>query len=294
MEADALKTTAKGPVAVATGRKTLDTIFEMPEIERKPAIAFANQLRSARLAALSDAEAFDGIIHVVERLGSYLYKEELGKKGEGGSLFEYTEKLKALATGSGMAVDTPNLFRNLLTPFGTLYYLVRTARNDALHQGAFARHLTKHAIELAIILEEALSEHLDPIVSDFMVRNPVYAELWQPVGFVRQQMLANSYSYLPVDCGHGAWSIVSDVQIAMFLGAKRSGGERTKRLAKTLKEAQESEEPPLRLTQVEPVDENKSLADALELLKKEDAILLVWNPNQTARLVGVLTAFDLL
>ena len=52
----------------------------MPNITRDPAIAFANQLRSARLTALRDAEAFDEIIHVVERLGSYLYKESLGDK----------------------------------------------------------------------------------------------------------------------------------------------------------------------------------------------------------------------
>jgi hypothetical protein len=151
---------------------------------------------------LGDAEAFDGIIHVVERLGSYLSKERRGDKGEHGTLSKYTDELSALAAHSGMAVETPDRFRNLLTPFGTLYEFVTVARNDALHQGAFARHLTKHAIELGIILEDALSNHMDLVVMDFMVRNPVrnpvYAEPWQPVGFIRQQMLANSYSYLPV------------------------------------------------------------------------------------------------
>ena len=123
---------------------------QMPNITREPAIAFANQLRSARLAALGDAEAFDGIIHVVERLGSYLSKERLGDKGEYGSLNKYTSELTDLAASSGMAMETPDQFRNLLTPFGTLYDLVTVARNDALHQGAFARHLTGHAIELYV------------------------------------------------------------------------------------------------------------------------------------------------
>src|SRR6266849_1315963 len=123
----------------------------MPHITREPAIAFATQLRSARLAALGDAEAFDGIIHVVERLGSYLSKERLGDKGGFGSLNKYTDELTTLAANSGMAMETPDRFRNLLTPFGMLYDLVTVARNDALHQGAFARHLTGHAIELAII-----------------------------------------------------------------------------------------------------------------------------------------------
>jgi hypothetical protein len=49
---------------------------------------FADQLRTAREAALKDAEAFDGIIHAIERLGSFLmgstldlgkYKDHLSK-----------------------------------------------------------------------------------------------------------------------------------------------------------------------------------------------------------------------
>lgn len=68
----------------------------MPILTREPAIAFLNQVRSARLAALADAEAFDGIIHAVERLGSYLSKERSGDQGKPGSLFNYAEELKGL------------------------------------------------------------------------------------------------------------------------------------------------------------------------------------------------------
>ena len=57
-------------------------------MKRVEALAFADQLRSAREVALKDAEAFDAIIHAVERLGSFLtgkildlgkYKKELEK-----------------------------------------------------------------------------------------------------------------------------------------------------------------------------------------------------------------------
>ena len=106
----------------------------MPSMTREPAIAFVNQLRSARLAALGDAEAFDGIIHVVERLGSYLSKERLGDKGEYGSLNKYKGELTDLAARSGLAAETPERFRELLTPFEPLYDLVTVARNDALHK----------------------------------------------------------------------------------------------------------------------------------------------------------------
>jgi hypothetical protein len=52
-----------------------------PNLSHESAKAFSDQFRAARLVALADAEAFDGIIHVVERLGSYLTKERLGDKG---------------------------------------------------------------------------------------------------------------------------------------------------------------------------------------------------------------------
>ena len=38
-------------------------------------------------------------------------------------------------------------------------------------------------------------------IGDYMVPNPVCASDWQPVGFVRQMMLANSFSYIPVCTG---------------------------------------------------------------------------------------------
>jgi hypothetical protein len=209
----------------------------MPKLTRPAAIAFADQLRAARHAALKDAEDFDEIIHVVERLGSYLTKEKFADVGDYGSLKKYKPSLVELAaSNSGLAFCLPVLFRNVLTPFDQLYELVSTARNDAMHQGAFARHLTVHAIELAIILEDALTNLKNPAVCDFMVRNPVCAELWQPIGLIRQQMLVNSYSYLPV-LRDKHWYLISDVEIAIYLGPERHGKDRTKGLASTLEEA---------------------------------------------------------
>ena len=76
---------------------------------------------------------------------------------------------------------------------------LKDGRNDALHQGACARHLANHAVQLALVLEDALMPS-EPKVSDFMVRDAICAAHWQPISFVRQQMLANSFSYLPF-CG---------------------------------------------------------------------------------------------
>lgn len=224
---------------------------------------------------------------MVERIGSYLSKERLGDQGEDGSLYKYRQELTDLASTSGMAAEVPGEFSNLLIPFGRLYDLVTVARNDALHQGAFARHLTEHAIELAIILEEALSNHLDLVVTDFMVRNPVCAEPWQPVGFIRQQMLANSYSYLPIFGDDENWHVVSDVAIAMFLGPDRRGRARRKRLSSALRDCS------VRLMDATFVDERTWLDEALKRLS-EVPVLLVRNLENPSGLLGMVTAFDLL
>ena len=258
----------------------------MTQIKRQTAIFFANQLRTARLAALADAEAFDEIIHVVERLGAYLTREQQLKEGEPSALGWYADVLGELASDSGMADEVPNEFRAILTPFKALYQSVRVARNDALHQGAFARHLTRHAIELAIILEDALTSHMNPIVTDFMVQNFVYAEHWQPIGFIRQKMLENSFTSLPVSENDGTWRVVTDIEIANYLRQEMRSKHRVKLMAHTLEEAS------IKLKTAEFVNEETSLDKALELLKT-NPILLVKGKDGNGPL-GILTAFDLL
>jgi hypothetical protein len=125
------------------------------------------------LAALGDAEAFDGIIHTIERIGSYISKETLGDQGKHGSLERYKSPFKELIQTTGVEPITRESLGLNPTHFTRLYDMVTAARNDALHQGPFARHLTSKAIELSIILEEALNTFLYHVVADFMVRNPV-------------------------------------------------------------------------------------------------------------------------
>ena len=74
-------------------------------------------------------------------------------------------------------------------------------------------------------------------VGDYMVRDPVCAYLWQPISFIRQQMLAHSFSYLPVYVEvDPAWKLVSDLLIAKYLRSI-SDDDRKTRLAKSLQEA---------------------------------------------------------
>jgi len=221
----------------------------------------------------------------------FLTKENLANEGDYGSLDKYKVAITQIADKSGLSNQA------YLTPFSHLYELVREARNDALHQGAFARHLTSHAIELAIILEDALSSLLGPIVSDFMVQNPECAELWKPLSFIRQQMLANAYSYLPLVRSSSDvlnpwkdWKIISDASVARFLGSERSGKVRRRRLSKTLQEA--IDEMPEICVSALVVSDDAQISEALDNLEKQSVMLV--KHHGRLELVGILTAFDLL
>src|SRR5688572_30146616 len=110
------------------------------------ALHFRDQFRDARLVALRDAEAFHEILYTLERLGYLL-------RGREGDMGKYKKDIRAEAESSALAVDISEQHREWHTPFSELYDLVRTGRNDAMHQGAVARNLTVHATQLALVLE---------------------------------------------------------------------------------------------------------------------------------------------
>ena len=203
-----------------------------PEISKEVALAFRDQLREARLKAQADAEAFEDIVFVLERLGCYLNKKQ-------GDLGKYKERIVGVASRSPLFYTVPDAFRELHIPFPILYDRVRRARNDAMHGGAAARYATSHAVELALVLEDALMNSYDK-ASDFMVRNVICAEMWQPLSFIRQTMLASSFSCLPVKAeqdGKPLWELVSDKALAQYLRCGSNGGLLKDLLVQPLKEA---------------------------------------------------------
>lgn len=114
-------------------------------MEHDAAIYFRNQFRDARARALQDAEAYQEVLFAIERFGSAL-------SGEIGALGYYGKWVIPMAKTSSLAEDIPRAHRDWHTPFPALYEVVKDARNDALHQGASARHLTAHAIQLILEL----------------------------------------------------------------------------------------------------------------------------------------------
>lgn len=261
---------------------------------------FREELREAKATALRDAEAFDEIVQVIERIG-YV------KAGKAKDLGKYKCYVESLAERSAL-YDVPQQNRIWHTPFSELYDLVRVGRNDAFHQGAVARNLTKHAIQLSLILEDALVTEANTNdeyrVIDYMVRDPICAYLWQPVSFIRQQMLLNDFSYLPVNLGNDRdpqWKMVSDLSVMSFLRSPRKdqstlrkdelAGIRKKKLAKTL---QEAEGCGLQLEKAEHCTPETPVEDAPDHFQGSEKPLLVFASDGTENLLGIVTAFDLL
>ena len=251
-------------------------------MDHEKALYFRDQLREARATAFRDAEAFHEILYTVERIGSLLARKGLG-------LGRFKPIIERIADRSPLAKEVPPEHRDWHVPFSELFEVVRVARNDALHQGAFARNLTSHAVQLSLILEDALMSSATN-VGDYMVREPVCAFPWQPISFVRQQMLANSFSYLPVRFANdrgSEWLLISDGSVARYL---RAPEERNKRLFKTLDEAVDANE--LQLEEVSTCYSDTRIDDVLPLFGGRP--LLVCHREDPAWLLGILTAFDLL
>ena len=257
-------------------------------MDRECALNFRDQFRDARYGALADAEGYQKILFVMERLGSYL----LGKQGDLGK-YECPVRLfvECYHPDSGFPAADHSI------GFDTLYELVREGRNDALHQGAAARILTFHSIHLSIMLEDALMGKAvssdDKRIKYYMVRNPVCAYLWQPIGFIRQVMLERSFSYLPFRCGD-TWHVVSDADIVTYLQRyDRKKNCIKKRLSTTLECARRRKgngEPYCRKAYV--VGPNDTVSSVLSAKCWEWPILVKGDGCED--LLGIVTPFDLL
>lgn len=177
---------------------------------------FRADLRSAREACQRDAEAFNEVLFALERLGSFL-------RGHLGTLGDYRCCLSRLVILSGSGY----------THFEELLTVVTQARNQALHQGAVARHLSSRVVEVSLILEDVLASRI-ATVEHLMVRQPIIAEGWHTLSMVRQNMLSNAFSYLPYLDSSSSWVLVADYELAGLL-AESGKDKRDELLAKSLK-----------------------------------------------------------
>jgi hypothetical protein len=264
-------------------RSNIPSLISELSVEER--VFFRHQFRLARAKAQSDAEAFDEVLFCLERLGLRL-------TGTVGTLGIYKVELEKAAQHSPLAQLIPTACPAMHTAFPALYEELRDARNAALHQGAFARLLTHHAIQVALIIEDALMSAAS-LVSQFMVRDAIEAQPWQPVSFVRQQMLTHSFSFLPLwhTINHSeGWYFISETAVARYLRQVSAGEERNSRLATSVSDAITAGL--LKATPTEPVRPDLTITQAVERLN--GIPLVVADPSSPEVLLGIVTAFDVL
>lgn len=104
-------------------------IPHIPQVNADVARFFRSEFQRAREKALQDAEAFDGVIHTLERLGKFL---QPGANGLG----QTQTTLHDIARCSPLADEIPQHWRILHPPFDSLFGSVRRGRNDAMHTGS--------------------------------------------------------------------------------------------------------------------------------------------------------------
>lgn len=174
--------------------------------------------------------------------------------------------------------------RSWHSPFDILYESVRKKRNDAMHQGVYARHLTLHSIQASLVLEDALMKDFEK-VSDYMVREPVCAYIWQPLSYIRQEMLMNSFSYIPIFYLE-SWQFISDTSIAKYLAKDREA-----RVAHTVKNAVKNQEgsEPLEIDPADIISQDLTISEAVSKMTNRPLLVI-----ENERLLGIIAAYDLL
>ena len=246
----------------------------IPDVTQDEWSDWLARLRDARALILKNAEAFHEAARVLEHIGQC----RKGKPGNG--LGAYESELLELA-GLAQYDDGSDVKR--------LFSVVREARNNAIHEGAWARHLSSRLIDFFIVLEEGVMTRLDRIM-DVMVRNPVTAELWWRVFQVRREFLSNSFSTLPIQLQSGEWQLITDGAVMRFLNQAEGRESRRTLLGKQMSELLLETPPAVDLASPLSCGPDELVRDVAG--KMQDLPMLVVDDHQ--RLLGIVPPFDLL
>ena len=259
---------------------------EFRELQPAECLYHRDRFREARYAALADAEGFGAICFALESLGLRLL-------GEQSTLERYKHRIADRAQKSSVLTQLATSHPSRFKSFEALYKTVQTARNDAMHIGAYARHATEAAIELCIGLEEALMADVDRTVGNVMVTSPISIEAWQPVAHARQLMLMHSFSFLPVRIGE-KWLLVSELGLAKFLGV--NADTKRARLGKSVESARTGGMEMVAVEDDDLLRENVKIDTVLQRAEVQSGpmLWLVVDDAHPEHLAGVLSPFELM
>lgn len=246
---------------------------------------YRDRLRKARYAALADAEGFSEICFTLEQLGVRL-------TGKANGLGNYLSAIEAFVPSQMTSLAEKE--DNYLSRFSALFEIVRNARNDAMHTGAYARHVTQRAIELCILLEDGLMPKLnmlDSTVGDYMVKEAIWISQTQPMARARQLMLTHSFSNLPVNLGE-KWYLLTEMALARYLAKAESVEDRYILLGRSVAEAYEDD--PLLLKDVNDKTVNIKTTVRDLMLCSDQTDPMLWLVVNGKELAGVISPFELM
>ena len=131
-------------------------------------------------------------------------------------------------------------------------------------------------------------------IGNYMTRHPVCAYPWQPISFIRQTMLENSFSYIPVymkENGgeNGTWYIVSDYGIANYLRPAATENCRKELLSRKLEDAVRDNSCLMKEAVV--VEPGKKVGEALDCAEGRPILV---KAKDCTELLGIATPFDLM
>ena len=261
----------------------------MKNITPEQAIYFRNEFRKARLATEQNPQNCLSIAHVLESFGS-----QVCKKQHRHALYGCADAIKEFVRKHNPTSET--LCPDYHIKFGRLYEIVKDSRNHLAHRGSRAKYFAPRFTELSITIEDALMNH-DSIekVQDYMVRDVATVQLNQPLSAIRQNMLMNSFSYMPYfDKDECKWFVVSDADIAQYL--RFNGEYNQNQLYDTLGCAIKSENGIAKheATVCEPEKLISKILKDSEWRKKRHLPILVCHRSNKEHLLGILTASDLM
>lgn len=233
---------------------------------RKPtpaqALYFLHRFRGARYKVLEDAENFKEVCFVLEELGAAL----LGKKKNG--LGAYT---KVFLDFLG---ETEN------SDFNFCLHQLRDARNGEAHTGAYARNSALKSLDVSLRFEERLLKYATK-AKHIMSQAVVYAETYHTLSSVRNIMLSSSFSYLPILIGEH-YHILDDLTVSRMWGTTRDDDRYTISISDLMN---------LSLLRVaDRIQHDEPIANLIN----RDGGWPVFVEDEAGRLIGIITAFDLL
>lgn len=240
--------------------------------DRKAMLAM---MRDARASVYRDSESFNEAAAVLEHVGQMHRGVVLS------GLNDYKDAICNLGR-QAPAVNSERV--------EFLFDTVRRARNDSVHSGDFIRHHSIRLVELLLMLEEGLAMS-GKSAGGLMVQNPTAAELWQNVASVPRAMLTNSFSFLPIHDRDGVWQLLSDVAIVRYLRRAETKKDRSEMLGKQLRKAVDNDE--ITLTKCSCFSPGKNI-DEIAKEMEHLPVLIVEKDGNKERLLGILTAFDIL